>query len=416
MNTLIPVCAFSLLAGCFVRASEQYACVDDSECNGGRICGVSNFCVIPDGGNGSDGPPGDIADPCMSFGARHFSACSIPRPMGPMSLTITTGPYIYDTSTGMLLDPNNVSSTPPTMMVTDGRVLSVESFSLAAGATLRVRGNTPLIIASWGTLEVSGTIDVSSNTLTGAGAGALPFATPSTYCAMHQSATPAQNGGGGGGGGGGAMQSNGGPGGSGGGGGDAGGTGAPGSVTPPLLAAGCAGDKGGNGGSAGGVGGLGGGAIQLTARVSISIAATGKVHAGGQGGRQGTGGTGGGGGGGGGGMIGLETVSLTITPGAILATNGGGGGEGGGNAGGTPAPGQDGQALPANPAAAGGAGGSGGNGGAGSISASGPGGTGASDGAGGGGGGGGAGFITIKAMTRSDSGALFSPATPTIIQ
>jgi hypothetical protein len=414
MNTLIPVCALSLLAGCFTRASEQYTCIDDSECNGGRVCGESNFCVIPDdGGTGSDGPPGDMADPCMSFGSRHFTACSIPRPTGPMSLTITTSPYIYDTSTGMLLDPNNVPSTPPNMVVPDGRVISVESFSLAANATLRVRGNTPLIIASWGTLEVSGLIDVSSNNA-GGGAGALPYTSPSTYCTTHQSATRAENGGGGGGGGGGAMQSNGGAGGNGGGGGDVGGTGAPGSVTPPLLAAGCAGDKGGDGGNNGGQGGLGGGAIQLTARVSISIAASGKIHAGGQGGRQGTGGSGGGGGGGAGGMIGLETVSLTITPGAVLAANGGGGGEGGGNAGGTPGPGQDGQLSLT--ASNGGTGGSGGDGGSGSVSASAPAGNGGPDGAGGGGGGGGAGFITIKAMTRNDSGAMFSPATPTVVQ
>lgn len=420
MNALIPVCGLSLLAGCFTKASEQYACVTNNDCNGGRICGTAKFCVVPDdGGNGSDGPPGDEGDPCMSFGARHFNACSIPRPMGgPMQLDITSSPYFYDTTTGQLLDPNNVPSTPPNMMVADGRVLSVESFSLGAGATLRVRGNTPLIIASWGTIEVSGIIDASSKD-TMPGAGAQPFTTPSTFCAMHQSATPPQEGNGGGGGGGGAMQSNGGSGGDGNDGGNNGGTGAVGALTaPPLLAAGCAGGKGGDGGGGtmGGAGGLGGGAIQLTARTSISIAMTGKINAGGQGGRPATGGAGGGGGGGAGGMIGLEAPSLTITPGAILAANGGGAGQGGGN--GNARPNQAGQdAKIAAEAALGGKenpnGSTGGNGGDGSISAA-PATAGATDGAGGGGGGGGAGYITIKATTRNDSGATFSPVATVI--
>ena len=399
------------LAGCFTRASLDYACDVDTDCKDGRVCGPSKFCILPDDGGTGDGNGGEMGDPCMSFGARHFNACSIPRPMGgPMALTIAST-YTYDTTTGMLLDPNAVQTTPPSTMVADGRVLSVESFSLVAGATLRVRGNTPLIIASWGTIDVSGVIDASSK-LDSPGAGAQPFATPSSFCATHQSPTAAQDGAGGGGGGGGAMQSNGGAGGGGNNGADTGGTGATGAATvAPLLAAGCAGDKGGNGGSAGGIGGLGGGAVQLTARTSITIAASAKVTAGGQGGRQGAGGTGGGGGGGAGGMIGLEAPSLTIMSGAVLAANGGGGGEGGGNESGTPGPGQDGQPTAA--AATGGATGSGGNGGNGSVSTA-AAGTGQQDGAGGGGGGGGAGYITIKSPTRNDSGAIFSPA-PTVI-
>jgi hypothetical protein len=407
------------LVGCFTRASEQYACVDNDDCNGGRICGTANFCVIPDDGGAGSDDMGDMGDPCMTFGARHFVACDIPRPSGPMSLTITTSPYIFDTTAGTLLDPNNVSSTPPSTMVADGRVVSVDSFSLAAGVTLRVRGNTPLIIASWSTLEVSGTVDASSKDGM-PGAGAQPFATPSTFCTTHQSVTPPQENNGGGGGGGGAMQSNGGNGGDGNNGANNGGTGAVGAMTlPPPLAAGCAGGKGGDGGggTTGGAGGLGGGAIQLTARTSISIATTGRINAGGQGGRPAIGGAGGGGGGGAGGMIGLETPSLAIMPGAILAANGGGAGQGGGNGNGRPnQPGQDGKV--AAEVALGGKenpnGSTGGNGGDGSISTS-AGTNGANDGAGGGGGGGGAGYITVKAMSRNDSGATFSPI-PTVIQ
>lgn len=412
MNRFTPALVLALFAGCFTKTSEQYACDTDTDCMGGRICGASKFCIVPGADDAGDGMTGDMADPCHMFSSRHFDACAIPKPMaGGLSMTNTTSPYIYNTTDGTLLDPQNVSSTPPTMMVGDVRVISVESLTIAANVTLRVKGSVPLVIASWGTLDVSGTIDVASKDGL-PGAGAQPAATPSTFCATHLSATAAENGAGGGGGGGGAMQSSGGPGGAGNNGGDNGGAGAVGALTsPPLLAAGCPGDKGGNGGNAGGAAGLGGGAIQLTARTSISLAASARINAGGQGGRPGAGGTGGGGGGGAGGMIGLETPALTVMPGAILAANGGGGGQGGGNAGGTPGPGQDGQIAAT--AALGGRTGSGGNGGNGSISAT-AATNGANDGAGGGGGGGGAGYITIKAMSRNDSGATYSPL-PTVI-
>lgn len=413
MNTmkLGSMFAISLLAACFNKPSEQYACMDDTDCTGGRTCSESGYCVLPaDEDGGVDMGSGDAGDPCMSFGSRHFMACSIPRPTGPMTLDVP-GQYVFDTSNGTLVDMLGVSTTPPGMMVGDVRVVSVESLAISGTSSLRVRGPVPLVIAVWSTAEISGLIDVST-TSAQIGAGSLPYATPSTYCATHLSATPAQNGAGGGGGGGGAMQGNGGNGGGGNNNNDTGGSGAAGGgTTSPLLAAGCPGDKGGNGGNAGGVGGQGGGAIQITARTSIMITASGKINAGGQGGRPGTGGTGGGGGGGAGGMIGLETPSLTIQAGAILAANGGGGGQGGGNDGGTPEAGQDGQLSTTG--ATGGDNGSGGNGGIGGISAT-AAGNGINDGAGGGGGGGGAGYITIKAMSRNDTGAMFSPPATTI--
>lgn len=406
MNSLKLGLAATLLAGCFPHPSEQYTCSDTETCTGGRSC-VQGYCVVPDdGGAGSDGTPGgDAEDPCRSFGSRHFDACAIPRPTGPMTLS-SVGVYIFDTTTGSLLDPANVMSTPPSMVVGELRVISVDSFSLVQGATLRVNGTHPLVIASWGTLEVSGTIDLSTTNLT-RGAGAALAST----CAAHV-ATAGQNGNGGGGGGGGSLQSAGGNGGSGGNNAADGGNGGTAVGTAPLLAGGCSGEKGGNdGGNTGGNGGVGGGAVQLTAKISISIAATGRIHAGGAGGRPGPGASGGGGGGGAGGMIGLEAPALTITPGAILAANGGGGGQGGGNAGGTPQAGQDGQ-LSAT-AANGGTAGSGGDGGKGSVSTT-AGLAGGNDGAGGGAGGGGAGYITVKAATRNDSGATFSPPATTI--
>ncbi len=411
--------AMSLLAGCFTRPSDRYACIEDSECNGGRTCGPSGFCVLPEDGGDGDATPMDDGDPCTSFGSRHFDACSIPDPMGPMSMP-GPGTYIYNTSDGTLLDLANNPSTPPNMLVgtagSEMRVVSVESFSLPDGAILRVKGNYPLVIASWSTIDLGGRIEANSTSLE-RGPGAMPIETPTTFCTAHAPATQPDPGGqGGGGGAGGTMQSAGGAGGEGADGStnEPGGTpGTPAGATPPLLAAGCPGQTGGNGRNAqpAGAGGLGGGAVQLTAKTSISLVSTARINVSGAGGRPGTNDSAGAGGGGSGGMIGFEAPMLTILPGALLAANGGGGAQGGGSNG-NPGAGQDGQlsVTPAN----GGTGGSGGEGGTGSTSPT-AAGNGSPDGAGGGGGGGGAGYITIKAATQTTTGATFSPPLPTIV-
>lgn len=366
----------------------------------------NGFCVTPtvDAGADVDGPTAD-ADTfdCKIFEGRQFKGCDIPRPTESLTLDVA-GTYTYNTDTGALGAPGGTTTTPANVVVPAGRVISVEAFNLASGARLRVLGAKPLIVASWSTIDVAGVIDASSNA-TENGAGANP-----SGCAQH-AAGPGQSntsgaGGGGGGGNGGAGAA--------GGRGDAGNGGAGGAtVTAPLLLGGCAGGNGGNGNQLGGAGGSGGGAIQLTARDSVTIRGT--VHAGGAGGAGGSGGNdaaAGGGGGGTGGMIGIESMSITIQSGAILAANGGGGGGGsddqlGGR-------GQDGQPLATR--AVGGTEVNAGRGGLGSGGAVLTGGIGGDSGANGaGGGGGGAGFIVLAATTApSVTGAIVSPAASTI--
>ena len=399
--------AATLLAACsFPTPSEQYACRTSDDCSSDRVC-TQGYCVLGNQ-NGMDGPmiDADLSIDCTMFPARHFDACMIPKPTGDLAL-MAAGVYTFDTTSGALLDPAGGSSLPAGGMFPNGRVLSVSSLRITAGTTLRVIGSAPLIVAAWGTIEVAGTLDASSlGTPTTLGAGANPAG-----CGAH-AAVVGQNGGGAGGGGGGGGGGAGGRGGNGNNGGNNGGPGGGAVITAPLLLGGCAGARGGQGNSTPGDGGDGGGAVQLTARTSISIAATGKVLAGGAGGKPGlnSGSGGGGGGGGAGGMIGLESPTLTVAALGVVAANGGGGGQGAGLSTGTP--GQN--AQPTASRATGGNGGSGGAGGLGGAAAILLGAAGQTDGSGGGGGGGATGYITIKAPASTTAGAIISP-TATIV-
>lgn len=319
-----------LIAGCsFPMPSEQYACVTTADCSGQRVCD-QGFCIVSTG-NPIDGPlttdtpmtdSGTSFD-CAGWTPRHFDACMIPVPTGPVALT-AAGTYTYDTNDGTLTDPGGTVSEPANIPITAGRVMSVDGFSVSAASTLRVIGIRPLIVASWTTVAVAGTINAGSNA-TGNGAGANPAA-----CATHAPTAGGSDGNGAGGGGGAGFGAVGARGGN----GDAG-AGGPGggAVAVPLLLGGCTGATGGTGDTPGGLGGSGGGAIQLTARMALTIAATGKINAGGSGGagavaNNGNDAQGGGGGGGTGGMIGLQGATIMIDATAILAANGGGGGGG----------------------------------------------------------------------------------------
>ena len=399
-----------LLAACsFPTPSEQYACRTNDDCEAGRVCTLG-YCVVGGGSNMPqiDAPDIDSGPGCSAFSSRHFDACTIPAPSGDLDLSMA-GVYTLDTTAASLTPPGGAAIALPNRVTASGLVVSVGRLHVASGATLRVVGANALIVASWSSIEIEGTVDASSGgTAATKGAGANPAS-----CAGHAAMAGGNNSGGAGGGGGGGDQGAGGRGGNGDGG--AGGNGGT-AITAPLLEGGCGGAAGGTGSSPGGPGGDGGGAVQLTARVSTTIAGTARLHAGGAGGKPGVQNSdgGGGGGGGAGGMIGIESPMLTIASGAILAANGGGGGQGGGANAGTA--GQNGQ--PSTARATGGNGGSGGIGGAGSgVQGAAPilaGGAGNPDGAGGGGGGGGAGFITIKSQTLADTGAIYSPPKTTI--
>jgi hypothetical protein len=395
-------------AGCVATRSQELACKASSECAEGRSC-ESGFCVVAeidagpiDGGAGDDAVDAD-SWVCSALTAHHFAGCDIPRPTRQLVLD-AAGTYTYDTDLAILIAPNTDVSQPEHVTVAAGRLVSVEQVTIASGTTLRVIGAKPLIIASWSTISIAGTIDASS-TATEQGAGANP-----ATCAAHAAANGGNDTAGAGGGGGGGFRGAGGKGGGGDGDNNGGPAGTAVAMTPAMLAGGCAGGRGGIGNANGGNGGNGGGAIQLTALDSITI--DGAIHVGGSGGGGGTGDNGGGGGGGSGGMIGLESASITLGAASMLAANGGGGG---GGAGDVPAAGGQNAMMsatraPPGPGSDGGS--SGGLGGAGTTTTGDPG---INDNdRGGGGGGGGTGFVVLSSTMPAAMGGVASPA-PTLM-
>jgi hypothetical protein len=332
---------------------------------------------------------------------KHFEPCQVPLPIGKLDLS-TAGTWTYDTAAGTLTDPQKQDTKPTSVVLNQSagpqvRVLSLTQLSVHQGVTLRVVGDKPLVVAAWSDISVDGTIDVSSDNK-GDGAGADP-----PDCASHAAGDGATDHSEGGGGGGGGFGGDGGDGGDGRNGSASKGAKGAKIAPPPFVRGGC---KGGKGGDNGGSGGSGGGALQLTARFSITVSGT--LHAGGErGGGPGTSERGGGGGGSGG-YLGLDAPAVTLMGTAILAANGGGGGEGSssnssGNSG------EHGHAQAQ--AAAGGSGGtsSGGNGGDGGWRDVPDGKNGSKSDDGGGGGGGGVGFVLVYASKLDNQSGTTSP-------
>jgi hypothetical protein len=388
-----------LQASCFFDSSGVAGQTPDADPN------------LPDASPTPDVPPDD---PCLEWMPvpAHFHPCSIMKPQGGLTLDMP-GTYTYDTGFSTLRDPMGtiIGHAREELLQWDPvvRLISVEHFTLGPDSTLRVTGPIPLLIASWSTITVNGTIDVSSNLQDGPGAGAN-----TGTCNAATGGTDHNNGGGGGGGGG--FGDDGGDGGDGGNGdGTNGEKGIKLGSPPANVRGGCPGAKGGAGdrGDGGGDGGRGGGALQLTARQSITV--NGKLHAGGQGGHPGNGDVGGndqsrrsgGGGGGSGGMLGLEAPMIMAGANAILAANGGGGG--GGCDSDLATGGEDGRLD--DTAAIGGLresnGGDGGDGGFVTESSGQPG---NSASRGGGGGGGGVGYIIMSTVPASTGSPKISPA------
>lgn len=321
-------------------------------------------------------PDADISVLCTTWNAEHFGACGLATPGSPLDLDESHSPYVYDTtvSGGQLRDNTNTVIYESTVSLTQMdqsmvALANIEGFRLRANAVLNVIGTKPLLIASWSTITIDGTIDAGSHatetdananiwSTTRVGAGA------NVDCGARSGGigTNALSSGGSGGGGGGALNGSGG----GGAGGDqcanncprAGGAGGMKlAAAPTTIRGGCPGGMSGTTGSGAqppsmssslSAGGGGGGAIELSARTGIVI--TGNVLAGGAGAASG------GGGGGSGGYIGLDSTSVMVT--GVVAANGGGGG-GSGPFSDVPArgfPGADGQGSAT--AAAGGDGGS----------------------------------------------------------
>jgi hypothetical protein len=94
----------------------------------------------------------------------HFDPCTIPAPTA--GLTLTTGTWTYNTDSNVLTSPSGATSNPTSAVVTSGvqlRVVSVQLLSVPAGSTLRAVGALPLLIASWSTTQIAGTVDVPRN-------------------------------------------------------------------------------------------------------------------------------------------------------------------------------------------------------------------------------------------------------------
>jgi hypothetical protein len=265
-------------------------------------------------------------------------------------------------------------------------IVPLRSLTLAAGETLRLIGELPVLLAVQGDALIDGHVDAGSSDSSRPGAGA------GGPCGVGDGAPGADAvNDGAAGGGGGSFGSAGGRGGR----SDDGNGGAAGAISddPDLkpLRAGCRGGRGGDEGSGGGAGGLGGGALQVSVTGTLHVSDTGVVSASGGGGRAGTRRRTGGGGGGSGGAVLLEANLIELRPGSWVTVNGGSGAGGGESLGPcNGAGGRDGVATRSTPTPGGpGCSGSG-DGGAGAASGGGatPGeSTGGNDAAGGGGGG-----------------------------
>ncbi len=371
-------------------------------------------------------PPADayVCEPWL-WNPTNFDPCdpALPAPAPELSLGLL-GTYTLDSDSGSLTPPVGPSLLLPGAVLDQGdgltvRVVVVSSLNVNIGSTLEVEGSLPVILAVYGQAAVGGVIDASARNpvidLPIAGPGSDLLCNPAT---PGEPATDSDSGGGGGGGGGfGDKGGNGGDGqGSGKGAKGSGGT-VSGNADISPLRGGCSGAAGGdaNDGMAGigGEPGTGGGAIQISARDSLTV--SNRIRSAGVGGRSGgaglTGGHAGGAGAGSGGAILLESDQVTIGAAAVLCANGGSGGEGASST--VPgAPGATGTCSDSDRATTVDSG-DGGNGGAGGYAGgtSGANGTNGSNGGGGGGGGGGVGRIRVRGVTSRaiDGDATFSP-------
>ncbi len=331
------------------------------------VAGCGSSSATPDAGTPADAGADDGSSGALDAGAMDapltdggvpeaatdaaagFVPSNVPLTTFPSSagdVTIATSPCTADTDklTIDCVGPGSDGGIPYAFvkaMQSDGSpvaVLAVNSLSVATTGALSLKGSLPLIVWARTTVNIQGsfTADPTFHPTNGGGAVAAPSGT------------------GGGPGGGGAGTSNPEVGGSGGGYCGVGGAGANSSIVTMDAGSPVAGGHAyGNAsivplisGSAGGApmavggGGEGGGAIEITAGTSVTVAAGGVISV------PGYGGSGNGGAGGSGGSILLEAPSVTID--GTLAANGGGGAvfSGGGGAqdgqpGGQPAMGED---------------------------------------------------------------------------
>ncbi len=293
------------------------------------------------GGSGDGGPAGDAGDApdagdaATPLGTFQYAPSNV-DPADPAIGGLSRAAVSLDCASPSF-DSTDLSfsgwcgPTPSALVVQqdaghDAALLVMSSLDIAAGTTLQLQGDRPVILLVFGAVHVGGVIDASAH-------GATPGPGAERDCTTGLGASGRD----------GSVSSPAGAAGGGGGGfGTAGGTGAGGKASAGTTAAGgsegdsrlvplrggCAGGASGKApsNSTFGAGGRGGGAVQLSAAGQLEIA--GSVVAAGGGGGVGADAAAGGGGGGSGGAILLEGSPVAIGAGAVLAANGGGGGAG----------------------------------------------------------------------------------------
>jgi hypothetical protein len=352
MRWIALVAFHAAVAGCYspkVRDCEQ-ACGPQSSCGPGLTCDnavcrdpdrVGTACVETED---ASPPTADVnpEDCTWDLVSTNFSPADVADP-APTAWDVTAD----ETFTTGGVDGHAVSQNDADPLW----IVHHSSFTVAEGTTLTIEGTHALVIAA-DTIEIKGTIILRNGGV-------------DATCDAARGTDACNAGAGGGGGGYGGV------------GGDGGGLpSANGGLQTGILAtplrAGCPGAQGGDGRTVadatprlGGLGGVAGGALQLSARLSISVEGT--ITANGSAGRAGksdpagggacpgfTGRASGGGGGGGGGTIFIESCATVVAATAKLCANGGGGG--GGAGGGSTDTGIDGQDGSCETAALGGAG------------------------------------------------------------
>jgi hypothetical protein len=266
-------------------------------------CGYPALDKLATDANILDGEDGAVPPDGRACFGTLVLVCFTVLPTAPLTLPMDN--VVIDTGTSPMCDQNNNQSSYC--------VLAGTSFTLTAAQSIRGVGTKPLVVLSTTTMDLQGSIDVSSNKAATDNLGA------NANSAMCTDGTAATGVAGSFGGTFGGVGGNGDPIGA-----DLGGIAAPVTMSdlPTTLRGGCAGSTG---GTLGGAGGAGGGAVAIVAGASINL--TGKVNASGSGGHGGGETKCGGGGGGSGGMIVLDAP--TVTGSGLVFANGGGGGQGG---------------------------------------------------------------------------------------
>lgn len=302
--------------GCLFNARLGQGCGDGGTCNASGAC---------------------VAVPRFGFAPSNFTESQLPavvRVVG-VGCNTTLNSAAADGGIGWSTCASGPAAPPFAVIAVGGQeavLLSIDSLTIDAGATLRVVGARPVIFAVSGDVNVAGMLDARSGSATSPGAGANNVAcgTSGVGANGQVSGSPETAGGGGGG----AFGGNGGNGGNGNGGGTAGSGGnSNGDATLIPLRGGC---RGGNGGhfdsmTNSGRGGPGGGAVQITSGGVINVVANGTISASGAGGRGGTADLRiAGGGGGSGGAVLLEALTINVNATGAVTANAGAGGEGSG--------------------------------------------------------------------------------------